>query len=81
MNNSSIGEITYLDDRDRPNSRPQVGSVTLRVDSDHHLVALTRAETGEMYCLGIWIDEGGGANYRYGSLNALTYQGCSGGWS
>ena len=49
--------------------------------TDRHLVALTQAETGEIYCVGMEIAEDGGATIRYGSLNALTYDDCSGGWS
>jgi hypothetical protein len=73
--------IDYLVSGDPPHGRPDVGGVTVRVDDDRHLVALTRVETGEIYCVGIEMSEGGGANFRYGSLNALTYGDCSGGWS
>jgi hypothetical protein len=74
-------KIDYLVYGDPPQGRPRVGDVTLRVDSDHRLVVVTRAKTGEVYCIGVEIDEGGGATYQYGSLNAMTFDRCIGGWS
>jgi hypothetical protein len=72
-------KIDYLVSGDPPRGRPQVGRVTIRVDSDHRLVMVTRAESGEDYCVGVEI--AGSANYSYGSLNALHYDECVGGWS
>jgi hypothetical protein len=35
---------------------------------------------GSVYCIAVNIDEGGGANFRYGTQDAQSYDECHGGW-
>jgi hypothetical protein len=81
MNDAGASAIEYLADTDATNVQAQVGRVTVRIADRHHLVIVSRAETGEVYCVGIEISANGGGNFRYGTLNAPTYDDCSGGWS
>jgi hypothetical protein len=69
--------IDYILD---PGGLPDPGTVAVRDVTDHRLVLVARATTGETYCIGIEIDAGGGGNYRYGMQNARTYEDCSDGW-
>ena len=80
MNDANANGIDYVGG-DPSRVQPQLGKVVVRVKDDHHLVIVSSAETGEVYCIGIEISESGGGNYRYGGSNAPTYDDCSGGWS
>ena len=43
------------------------------------LVSVT-PDLEHVYCVAVNIDEGGGGNFRYGALDASTYEECRGGW-
>ena len=48
------------------------------------LVSATSAEApgtiGQVFCIGVNVDDGGGGNFRYGLQDAATYEACRGGW-
>jgi hypothetical protein len=46
---------------------------------DFVLVSIT-PDLGHTYCIAVNIDENGGGNFRYGTQDAATYEGCRDGW-
>ena len=52
----------------------------MRVTDPNHLVIVSPTTTGEVYCIAVELDRGGGTTYRYGTQDAATYDECRGDW-
>ncbi len=54
--------------------------VSIRGLAANQLVLASVTPGGDAYCIGVYIDENGGGGYRYGMVDAPTYDDCRGGW-
>jgi hypothetical protein len=54
--------------------------VSVRVSSQNELAVVSTTETGEVYCIGVQIDAGGGGNFYYGQVDAPDFDSCRGSW-
>ena len=54
--------------------------VSLRGATDREIALVSATPDGDVYCIAVNIDDGGGGSYRYGRQDAATPEECRGGW-
>ena len=54
--------------------------VSLRGATARDIALVSTTTNGEVYCIAVNMDEGGGGNYRYGTQDAAAPEECRGGW-
>ena len=54
--------------------------VSVRVSARNELAVVSTTEAGEVYCIGVQIDAGGGGNFYYGQVDAAGFDDCRGSW-
>ena len=54
--------------------------VSVRVSAPSELAVVSTTPSGDVYCVGVQIDAGGGGNFYYGRVDANGFGDCRGGW-